>query len=247
MAKQSGLGDNFYVAGYDLSGDTNSLKKIGGGIAPLEVTGIDKSAFERIHGVRDGSIEFTTYFNPTSAQAFDVLSDLPTTDVHTMYCRGTALGSVSAALVGKQVDYSPTRGSDGSLTFDTSIQGNGYGLEWGKLLTAGKRTDTSATNGSSVDFAAGTSFGFQAYLQVFAFTGTSVTVKIQSSSDDGVGDAFADVTGGGFTAATGRTTQRIATATGLSIERYLRVVTTGTFSSAQFAVTVVKNKLTPVF
>jgi hypothetical protein len=28
MAKTSGLGDNFYLDGYDLSGDTNSLSKI---------------------------------------------------------------------------------------------------------------------------------------------------------------------------------------------------------------------------
>jgi hypothetical protein len=49
------------------------------------------------------------------------------------------------------------------------------------------------------------------------------------------------VTGGGFTAATGVTSQRIATSSSQTVERYLRVVTTGTFSSAVFAVTVVRN------
>src|SRR5690606_22628196 len=126
-------------------------------------------------------------------------------------------------------------------------QGNGYGLEWGEQLTAGIREDTAATNGDSVDFEASTSFGLQMYVQLFEFTGTDVTIKVQSSSDDGDGDAFADVTGattGALTAVGGR---RVATANNLSIERYLRVVTTGTFSVANFAVMVVKNELAVSF
>jgi hypothetical protein len=49
------------------------------------------------------------------------------------------------------------------------------------------------------------------------------------------------VTGGGFTAATGVGAQRIQTARGQTVERYLRVVTTGTFSNAVFAVSVARN------
>ena len=48
MAKTSGLGDNCYVGGYDLSGDIGSLGKISGSVATIDVTGINKSAFERI-------------------------------------------------------------------------------------------------------------------------------------------------------------------------------------------------------
>lgn len=247
MAKQAGLGDNLYVAGYNLSGDIGSLKRIGGGPAPLEVTGIDKSAFERIGGLRDGSMEFTAFFNPATNQAHPRLASLPTTDQVVTYCRGTTLGNQSAAMVAKQVNYDPKRDKDGALTFEVEAASNGYGIEWGRQLTAGRRTDSSATNGSSVDFAASSAFGLQAYLHVFAFTGTSVTVKIQESSDNAVGDPFADVVGGGFTAATGITSQRIATASGLTVERYLRVVTTGTFSNAVFAVTVVKNDTAVTF
>lgn len=241
MAKQSGLGDNLYIAGYDLSGDIGSLGRIGGGPAALEVTGINKEAFERIGGLRGGSMEYTAYFNPASGQVHDRLSSLPTADQLMTYCRGTVLGAPAASLVAKQLNYDPTRGNDGALTFEIEAQSNGTGLEWGRLLTAGMRTDTSATNGDSVDFGASSSFGLQAYLHVFAFTGTSITVKLQQSSDDGGSDAFADVTGGAFTAATGITSQRIATATNLSVERYLRVVTTGTFSNAVFAVMVSRN------
>jgi hypothetical protein len=248
MTKQSGLGDNLYVAGYNVSGDINSLGRIGGGPAALEVTGIDKSAFERIGGLRDGGIDWVSYFNPATDQAHDRFSALPTTDVLVTYCRGTTLGSPAANLIAKQIDYSATRGDDGAFTFAVQAQANGYGLEWCTQLTAGRRTDTTATSGTGVDFGTGsTAFGLQAYLHVFAFTGTSVTVKLQESSDNGAGDAWADVTGGGFTAATGITTQRIATAVGQTVERYLRVTTTGTFTNAVFAVSVCRNDTATAF
>jgi hypothetical protein len=248
MAKTAGMGDNFYLAGYDLSGDIGALSKIAGGPAPLVVTGIDQSAFDRIGGVREGGMDWQAWFNPAAGQAHPRLGSLPTADVIATYCRGTTLGNPAAGCVAKQINYDGSRGDDGAFTFAVQAQCNGFGLEWGRQLTAGKRTDGSATNGSSVDFGTGsTAFGLQAYLHVFAFTGTSVTVKIQESSDDGSGDAFADVTGGGFTAATGITSQRIATAAGLTVERYLRVVTTGTFSNAVFAVMVNRNATATVF
>lgn len=243
--KQSGLGDNLYVAGYDLSGDIGSLSRIGGGNSPLVTTGINKNGFERLGGIRDGGIDFSAWFNPAANQAHPRLSSLPTADTLLTYCRGTALGSPAAALNAKQINYDPTRAQDGSLTISVQAVGNQYGLEWGRQLTAGKRTDTGATNGSSIDLGSASpgAFGLQAYLHVFAFTGTDATIKIQESSDDGGADAFADVVGGGFTQVTaGPTSQRITTGA-IDVERYLRVVTvtTGGFSSLAFAVMAVRN------
>jgi hypothetical protein len=251
MAKTSGMGDNYYLSGYDLSGDINSLGRIGGGNAPIETTGIDKSAFERIGGRRDGGMAFVSYFNDAAGRAHPRLSSLPTTDVISTYCRGTTLGNPAASLVAKQSNYDGTRNQDGSFTFACQTLANGYGLEWGKQLTAGKRTDTGATTGTGVDFGTGsTSFGLQAWLHVFSFTGTDATVKIQESSDDAVGDPYADVTGGGFTQITsGPTSERIAASAVLTVERYLRVttVTTGGFSSLVFAVMVCRNETSTVF
>jgi hypothetical protein len=247
VAKQSGLGDNLYVGGYDLSGDTQQVNRVGGGPSPIEVTGINKSAFERLGGHRDSEISWVSYWNPTGAHV--PLSALPRTATIVTYCRGTSLGSPAASMQGLQVGYDPSRGTDGSLTLALQAVGDSYGLEWGVLHTAGLRTDTGATNGSSVDAGASSAFGLQAYLHVTSFTGTDVTVKLQESSDDGAGDAFADVTGGGFTAVTGIGSQRIATAADLAVERYLRVATTtsGGFTSVTFAVVVVRNAATPEF
>jgi hypothetical protein len=241
MTKQSGLGDRLFVAGYNLSGDITAIGNIGGGPAALDCTGIDKSGFERIGGIRDGRLEATSWFNPTAAAGHDRLGNLPTTDQIVTYCRGTTLGNAAACLVGKQVNYDGTRGNDGALTFAVSAQAAaGVPLEWGRQLTAGIRTDTTATNGSSVDHGAATAHGLAAYLHVFAFTGTSVTVTLQDSADN---SSFAAITGAAFTAATGITSQRITTATGSAVRRYVRAVTTGTFSSAQFAVTLVRHEI----
>lgn len=244
MAKTGGLGDNFYIAGFDASGDINSLSNIGGGPAVLDFTDITQSAMARQGGIRDGRIAFVSYFNPTATKTHDKLAALPTTDVILSYCRSTTLGAPAAAMVGKQVDYNPTRGNDGSFTFAVSAQANAFGLEWGIQGTAGTRTDTAATNGTALDNAASSTFGLQAYLQVFAVTGTSVTVKLQDSPDNSV---WTDVVGGGFTAATTVASQRIATASGLTVARYLRVVTTGTFSNAQFAVAICRNPVAVTF
>ncbi|UVS81846.1 hypothetical protein [Actinokineospora sp. UTMC 2448] len=248
MGKRAGLGDNLYVGAYDLSGDTGSASG-GGGPAPMPVTGIDKSAHERIGGVKDGRLEWQAWFNATAGRAHPVLSTLPRTDVIATYAFGTTLGAQAASMVAKQVNYDPTRAQDGTLTLGVSCQSNGYGLDMGRLLTAGQRTDTAATNGSSVDHAASSAHGLQAFLHVFAFTGTDATVKIQESSDDGATDAWADVTGGSFTQVTGATSERIQTARGLTVERYLRVVTTTSagFTELVFAVAVAKNTVAVTF
>lgn len=248
--KQSGLGDNFYVGGKNLSGDTASLDEVGGGPALIEVTGIDKSAYERIGGLRDGRIEWTSYFNDGTDGTdgtHNFLSTLPTTDRQCMYFRGTTLGGPVAACVGKQLNYDMTRADDGKLTLKVHVDANGYGLEWGNSLTAGIRTDSEATDGDSIDTGASASFGAQAYLQVFSFTGTDATITIEDSADD---STFAAVTNLAFTEVTSAPfVERIATAADATIKRYIRVSTSTTdgFTDLQFAVMIVKNEMTVAF
>jgi len=252
MTKQTGLGDRLWAAGRNVSGDIGALQRIAGGPAVLEVTGIDKSAFERLGGKRTGGFQFLSYFNDqitAPVGAHTVFSLLPTTDVVFTYGRGATIGSPAACCVAKQVEYAGNRPDDGSLTFTVTAESNGFGLEWGQQLTAGDRTDTTATNGASLDLGTASpgAFGLQAYLHVSAFVGTNITIKIQESSDNAVGDPFADVVGGGFTVVTAApASERIATAA-INVERYLRVVTTGTFSSCMFAVTATRNPVAVVF
>jgi hypothetical protein len=243
MTKSSGLGDNFYCGGFNVSGDIGSINKIAGPMKPIEVTAIDKSAMERIGGLRDGSMSWSAFFNTFAGQAHPVLSALPRTDVVATYCRGTTLGDPCASMVAKQLNYDGNRAASGEFTFSVDAEANAYGLEWGRQLTAGLRTDTAATNGTGIDTTASASFGGQAYLQVTAFTGTDVTVKIQDSADN---VSFADVAGLAFTQVTAApATERIAISNTSTIRRYVRAVTvtTGGVTSVTFAVHLTKNEL----
>ena len=241
MAKQSGLGDQLFIAGYDISGDvsTVALRKPSG---VLDTTAINASGHERIYSTVDGAIDFTTFFNDatlaggaTNQEHFVLAAKGSGADRIVTYFHGSAIGNMAAGMTSKQINYDGTRGQDGSFTFNIQALANATGLDYGEMLTAGKRTDTSATNGSSHNYGAATANGLVAYLQVFSFSGTSCTVKIQQSSDNGGGDAFADLIT--FTAATGITSERKTTAAvTTAVEQYLRVVTTGTFSSCVFAV-----------
>lgn len=241
MAKTSGLGMFCWVDGYDLSGDIGSISKISGGPKALEMTGIDKLAPERFGGERDGAFGFVAWFNPAASQAHPVLSTLPTTDRAAATGLGSTIGSPAACLIGKQIGYDPKRGADGSLVVDIEAQANGYGLEWCQLLTAGKRVDTAATNGSSLDTTASAALGAQLYLQVFAFAGTDVTIKLQDSADN---SSWADVTSAAFTAVTtAPQSQRLQLGATATVRRYLRIATTTSagFTSCTFAVAVNKN------
>jgi hypothetical protein len=240
MAKQAGLGDQFLIDGTDLSGDTASLGSIHGGPAPIDVTAINKSAYERLGGLRDGGMSWVSYFNP--AGAHPKLSALPTADVIASYFRGTAAGGPAASLNAKQVNYDPTRDQAGALTFAVDAQANSFGLEWGKCLTGNGttelRTDGTATTGAFFDDTAGTAFGGQAYFHLIAFSGTSVTIDIQSATTSG--GAYS-TTGLTSSALTTPGAQRVAVANTTTINEFLKVVTTGTFTNAVFAVVFVRN------
>ena len=239
MAKQTGLGDALYVSGYNLSGDSNDVQ-ISCTIGEMDQTGMDAEGMERAGGIRDSKITWESFFNPT--RAHPVLSALSTSQQLATYCRSTALGAPAFWHLSHQVGYDPSRGSDGSLLIDLESIGAQWGGEWGFQLTAGSRTDTSATNGASVDdYGAGTALGLQASLHLLACTAVDLTITVQDSPDD---SAWSDLIS--FTpVATGSapTWERIATGPTESVDRYLRIATTtsGGMTTAIFQVAVNRN------
>jgi len=243
MAKSTGMGMFCHVSGNVVSNDIQSISKLSGGPAPIDVTGIDKFAHERIGGQRTGAISLTAFWNSTGAHP--VLSPLPTADALISVGMPPAIGNAVANMVGKQINYDPSRAQSGDLLIGVDAMSNGFGLEWGLQLTAGTRTDVAATNGTAQDFGAvSTAFGLQAYLHVMApFTGTDVTVKLQDSADN---SSFTDIAGAAFaqtTAAPGF--QRISISNAATVRRYVRAVTvtTGGFSSFTFACSFSRNPI----
>lgn len=242
--KITGLGANFYIGGYNLSADVSALDNVAGSIKTLDVTGIASFAHERLGGEREGMLDFSLFFDIGAGQEHVALSPLPVTDtIATAFLANAsgvqAVGNPCVSVNAKQVNYDWTRGTDGSLTGKVSTQSNGFGLEWGEALTAGLRTDTGATIGAFWDDGAGTAFGGQAYFQLISFAGTSVTIDIQSATTSGGTYATTGLTSQAFTAAPGF--QRVAVSNATTINEFLKVVTTGTFSSAVFAVHFTRN------
>lgn len=248
MAKDSGMGARLYVTGVDLSGDTATVQ-IGEPAGTKAVTGIDKSAIERRLLLGDGSIGYGAHWNPTGAHV--TLSALPRTDQPMTYVDKAVVGRPAASIIGKQLNYDGTRAADGGMDFTVMAQANGYGLEWGLMLTTGQQAFASASAGTALDYGAGvgtTNFGLQAWLHVFSIGSGSATVAIQSSTDNAATDAYANVTGAVFAAATaGGTAQRLETGRTQAVERWLRVNVTGTFTNLVAAVTVKRNLTEKIF
>lgn len=242
MAKKSALGAAFLIDGVDISGDVQQVTlRDSSGV--LDVTAISASAMERILGLADGEISVVTYFNDaTDREHLTLRGKSSGADRIATFLEGATIGNMAAGIVAKQVNYDTTRGQDASLTSAIQCLSDGSGLEYCEQLTAGLRTDTTGTNGASQNNGAATALGLSAYLHVTSITGTSVTVTIQESSDDGGSDAYANVSGGAFAAASAAGAQRIVTAV-QAVEQYLRAVSSGTFNPATFSVSVCRTPI----
>jgi hypothetical protein len=229
MAIISGIGEALYVNQFDLSGDIGAFSAITANRNLQDTTTIQKAAMGRTRLLRDGSIGYNAFFDVTAGQEHPVLGvALPSVSALWTWASGLTLGSLTASLVAIESDYPMTRGQDGSVTIAATAEGNGFGTEWGVLLTAGKQTFASAAAGTAIDDGAATAFGLAAYLHVISLASGSATVAIQDSADN---SSFANVTGGVFTAATGATSQRLQTGPTAAVRRYARVNVTGTFSN----------------
>lgn len=94
--------------------------------------------------------------------------------------------------------------------------------------------DTNTTTGASKDDAAATTTGWIAHVHVTSVDGGSWVIKLQDSADS---SSWSDVTGAAFTAATGATAERLVSASGATLRRYVRYVATRTGGSAGQGIT----------
>lgn len=118
MAKENGLGwttlsvDNAAGSLQAIKNDvTNFQFATPRGVQ--DVTGVDKSAYERLLLLADFSISLSAIFNDATNQMHDVFKSVPSTSVNR-----TVTLSVSGQTLTNEVlftDYAYTRGQDGSL------------------------------------------------------------------------------------------------------------------------------------
>jgi hypothetical protein len=235
MAKSTGLAQQFFVHGYDLSGDVSSIDTASSPREVLEVPNLAKSAMERLLGRSDGSLDFSTWFDDAAGLEHAALKGLPTTDIIVLWALGSSVSDASAAMTAKQINYDGSRGNDGSLAFSVQTRATGgIPLHWGKMLSAGKITHANASSSSSRDDSASTSAGARAWLLMTDIDSGTPTVKIEDSTDD---SSWADLIAFSAIANGNEPTAEYKTVTG-TVNRYLRITTTGTFSNADFAVAI---------
>ena len=239
MAKVNGLGVRLYAAGYDLSGDVNVVDSIGYTQQLLDVTTLDKEATARIAGLSDSALTVNGWFEQTGDHAAYTSNTgkLPTADQIVFTQMGTALGDPFAGMTAKEATYVVTRASGAALaTTATYSSTAGEQAEWGVTLTASKTTNASAASGTGVDNAASSANGCVAYLEAMSLVSGTCVVKVQHSTDN---VTFTDlITFTSVTTANAPFAQR-STASG-TINRYLRVNTSGTFSTIVFVAGVAR-------
>lgn len=133
MAKESGLGFSIIIddaAGVPqtISNDiTNHAFATPRGVQ--DVTGVDKSAMERLLLLADGSLTLNGVFNDAANMSHAVLKTVPSTSV-ARTCT-LAISGQTLAMEMLFSDYSLTRAADGSLTFTApGVLSNGAVPTW---------------------------------------------------------------------------------------------------------------------
>lgn len=139
MAKVSGLTTSVTIddasgTGRDISNDILSFN-VSTPRGTQDITGLDKSAVERILLLADGTISLTVAFNTASNRAHDVFKTVPTqSGTGTGSTRTVVIvypGTITLTLEVVFTSYDPARGADGSLIFSVNGElANGTAPTW---------------------------------------------------------------------------------------------------------------------
>lgn len=125
MAKQSGLGDYLAVddssgSARDISNDTLSAS-FNTGKTLQEITGIDKSAVERLQLLGDGTVSINGVFNAASNLSHDVFKTTSGTRTVTYCVGGNTSTNPKLEMEMLVSSYNLERGSDGSLNWTAEL------------------------------------------------------------------------------------------------------------------------------
>ena len=237
MAKVSGLNVRCYVQGRDISGDANALDGMGYSQQTLDVTPLNTLAMKRITGRSDGSLSINCYFDAGTNLSHSTFTSnsgkLPTANQIVTAPLGSAVGSDFAGLIAKEADYNVTASTGSAITSNASFSGTaGVGGEFGEMLTAFDDTHSSATDGTAIDNSASSASGGAGYAHFLSLGSGSVVVKIEHSSDN---VTWADLITFSTIGTSDVPTAERSEVTG-TVNRYVRVSSSGTFTNAVIAV-----------
>lgn len=229
-----GKATGVYLGGFDLSPYLNMAE------AAVDIDTADTTTFgstwkQSIIGTEAAKATFGGFYDPGVLDIENTLTvDFALTSGVLTYCPagGATIGNLARLMSATSGTYAQTSPIGGAVAvkWEAAISA---GVGFGQVLHP-YGTDTDTTTGSEKDDLAATTTGWVAHLHVAAQNATSWVVKLQ---DAAVSNTYTDVTGGAFTAVTTKSGQRLLSASGATLRRYVRYVATRTGGSAASTIT----------
>ena len=250
MAKYGSPSTFLLIDGYNLTGDSFEMATDKETLPLIETQGFGDSWIEQTApGVYRGTLDHKTFYDDDAlASNVALVTQMGTGRVLLAGVEGNTQGKKAIGMTAMQVNYQRTVARADLHRVAAKYMTTGA-LDEAKIVQIlAAQTSNGAGSSGALDNAASSANGGVAYLEVTAVTlsgYTSISVTLQESSDNGVGDAWATVVGCAFTTATARTAQRVEVAAGVTVERYLRalvtLVGTGTSPSITYTVAFARN------
>lgn len=210
-------------AGMDLTGET------------ADVTTFQSGGWKKhISGLLAGTFPFEGVYDASSTGADALIQAALAADNGVLtYCPGGySIGDLArlAPITGTSFAVVSTKDDTVTFTWDALSEGAIY---FGQILHAFGE-DTNTTTGPTKDDGAATTDGWTAQIHCSLVDGGSWVVKLEDSAN---GSAWSDVSGGAFTALTAAGTQRLQSADGATLRRYVRCTATRTGGSSGQGIT----------
>jgi len=217
----NGVNASPYVKDYDLALNADVSDN----------TTMGSQAVTRIGGLKDSTLAASGYYDSGTNAIMELLNSaltLSTDCIVLLWVLGeVAIGTFGFAMRSREKDFSVDMPVAQIITIDGSFEGDDD-VEFVQSLHP-LAAETTVTHTTALDNGASSSNGGAAYVVCTAFTGTSITILVEHSSD---GVSFSTLaTHTAITA--GGTTERIAFAG--TVNRYTRTSWSGTFTSATFS------------
>lgn len=193
---------------------------------------------ERTPTIGNANININGFFDATAGKSDPVLVSVlgsANGSIATYFPSGFGtIGNRAVLITIREANLSRGGEVAGLVTLTSSLESEGE-VGAGVVLHA-FAAETGTTASTSVNNGADTTNGGIAQVHCTAFSGTSVTPKIQHSDDDAI---WVDLVS--FAAISAPTSERVSVAAGTTVEQYLRETRTGTFTSATLAVTFARR------
>ena len=240
MATVHGLTTEIWLGAYDVSTYFNSAS-VPSDRDEVDVTGFTATGKTSVLGLKNGMVELGGFFYGGTGEIDEQLSGYfagSTATPFTLMIGGDTLGN--PARIANLLQTAYTIGANVNDAAKVTAGGKANGGAPRALVLHANQAETTTDFEVGVDWGAAstTSAGFIATLHIFAISGgITVTCKIADSADN---VTYADVTGGGFTAATAIGSEYL-TGTA-SVRRYTRSAWTITGTgSVTFGIALAKK------